>query len=120
MQKYTRLEYSFKQSVVNIPGGDQILQSMEANEKRRRRTASNAVAIPIATSSQSRPSQSQSQPNQSRDEMLPEEKLYIDNIIDFCYELLHHQVSVTNELREKLDLATQENAELRARLQSNS
>ncbi|KAI0850040.1 hypothetical protein F5Y00DRAFT_268572 [Daldinia vernicosa] len=106
MQKYTSLEISFKQSVANTPGGGQILRSMEENEERRRRSARNSVAIPIATHSQ------------SRDDIIPEEKFYIDSIIEFCYELLNHQVHVTNELREELDLATQENAELRARLQS--
>ncbi|KAF3071266.1 hypothetical protein GL218_00638 [Daldinia childiae] len=108
MQKYTRLENSFKESVVSIPGGNQILQSMKATEERRRRTARNSVAIPVTA------------PGQSQNELIPEEKLLIDETIDYCFELLHHQVHVTNELREKLDLATQENAELRARLQSNS
>ncbi|KAI0131138.1 hypothetical protein F4814DRAFT_445281 [Daldinia grandis] len=102
MQKYRRLEDSFKQSVANIPGGDQILRSMEANEQRKQRATSNSVAIPT----------------QSRGEIPPGEKPYIDSIIDFCYELLYHQVSVTNELHEKLNLATRENADLLAYLQS--
>ncbi|KAK6955026.1 hypothetical protein Daesc_002656 [Daldinia eschscholtzii] len=103
-EKYTILEGSIKQNIARLPGGTQLLQAMAERERQKRRLAiRNSLLIP---------SQSQVIP--------PEEKPYIESVIEFCYELLQHEVNVSNELRKELALVTAENAELIGRLESKS
>ncbi|KAI1471971.1 uncharacterized protein F4812DRAFT_456074 [Daldinia caldariorum] len=104
-EKYAGLEASIKQNISKLPGGTQLLQAMEEREKQKKRLEiRHALQIP------SRPQRTAP----------PEEKPYIESIIEFCYELLEHEVNVANELRKELALITQKNAELLDRLESES